>query len=280
MYVRLAFAVAAHLNPEILIVDEVLAVGDQAFQKKCLGKMQDVAKAGRTVIVVSHNMTTITRLCTSAILMANGALIAKGRSDLIASQYLIGQSQSMAAKEWPDPAAAPGSEVARMRSIRVCDERGETCESVQITRPVRIRMEYDVLEAGHVLVPNFHVLNDEGVLLFCTRDNEGRWLSRPKQCGRYVSTVTIPGNFLSEGGHTVTGVMSTYGPNRNHWIETEIVGFQVVDSLESRGVRLDYGGQWPGVVRPWFEWESEFMDERLLTPATSANAEHLNTLTP
>src|SRR5580698_8912507 len=119
MQVRLAFAVAAHLEPEILFVDEVLAVGDAAFQKKCLGKMSEVANKGRTILFVSHNMAAIKALCTRAILMKNGAIVASGMVGQVADSYLLGSAQGASVREWPDPATAPGNESIRISFIRI-----------------------------------------------------------------------------------------------------------------------------------------------------------------
>src|SRR5690606_1561669 len=128
MKVRLAFAVAAHLEPEILLVDEVLAVGDIAFQKKCLGKMDNVAKEGRTVIFVSHNIASITRLCSRAILLENGRAVMDGPAHEVASVYLNAGEGTAAFRQW-DAAQAPGGDIARLRSVKVIDEDGEIAES-------------------------------------------------------------------------------------------------------------------------------------------------------
>ena len=135
MYMRLAFAVAAHLEPEILLVDEVLAVGDARFQKKCLNKMQDVGQQGRTVLFVSHNMPAITRLCERAILLDGGRVLQDGPSHRVVSTYLNSEVGTMAVREWPDPATAPGGEVARLRSVRVRTEDGQITDVVDIRRP-------------------------------------------------------------------------------------------------------------------------------------------------
>src|SRR5438094_366500 len=138
MYTRLAFAVAAHLEPEILLVDEVLAVGDARFQKKCLNKMHDVGHQGRTVLFVSHNMPAITRLCARTILLDEGSVLHDGPSHQVVSAYLNSGLGTTAAREWPDPAKAPGGEVARLRAVRVRTEEGRITDVVDIRRPVRI----------------------------------------------------------------------------------------------------------------------------------------------
>jgi lipopolysaccharide transport system ATP-binding protein len=170
MYVRLAFAVAAHLEPEILLVDEVLAVGDASFQKKCLNKMQDVGQEGRTVLFVSHNMPAITRLCPRTVLLENGKVVQDGPSQRAISIYLESGHGTTAIREWTDLSKAPGNKVVRLCAVRIRKEDGQITDSVDIRRPVRIEMEYEVLEPGYVLVPNYHLTNEEGVHVFATAD--------------------------------------------------------------------------------------------------------------
>src|ERR1700704_715536 len=122
MYVRLAFAVAAHLEPEILIVDEVLAVGDVNFQRKCLNKMEDVRQHGRTILFVSPNMDAVTRLCQRAILVSQGVIQKDGSAAEVAGAYLLSSLRTTAERTWPSAESAPGNNVVRLRSVRVRDE--------------------------------------------------------------------------------------------------------------------------------------------------------------
>ena len=168
MQVRLAFAVAAHLEPEVLIVDEVLAVGDARFQRKCLNKMQDVGQQGRTVLFVSHNIQAMTRLCERAILLESGQVVHDGSSQQVASGYLASDFGLNAAQEWPDPVTAPGGEVARLRAVRVRTEDGSVTDSVDIQQSVTIDMTYDVIKSGYVLLPSFGFWNAEGICLFAS----------------------------------------------------------------------------------------------------------------
>src|SRR5207237_205061 len=170
MYLRLAFAVAAHLDPEILLVDEVLAVGDARFQRKCLDKMQDVAEHGRTVIFVSHNMPAVTRLCPRAILLDNGRVISDGRSPQVVSVYLKSGLGTTAAREWVNSSVAPGNDIVRLCAVRVRNHAGEISDALDIRQPIQIETEYEVLQAGHELVPDCQISNDAGLLLFVTGD--------------------------------------------------------------------------------------------------------------
>ena len=257
MYVRLAFAVAAHLEPEILIVDEVLSVGDAQFQKKCLGKMSAIAKQGRTVLFVSHNMSAVSRLCERAILLGDGGVKVQGPVNDVVGSYLSSTFSSAAIKVWTDDAGAPGDEIVRLRQIRVRDQQGAACDTIDIRQPVGVEMEYEVLVRGQVLVPNFHFYNEDGVCVFILHDFESEWRDCAREAGVYQSTAWLPGNFLAEGTLLVGGAVTSYLPiMRVHFYQRDAVAFQVVDSLEGNSARGDYVGHLPGVVRPVVDWNT------------------------
>ena len=261
MYLRLAFAVAAHLEPEILLVDEVLAVGDARFQRKCLDKMQEVGRQGRTVLFVSHNMPAITRLCPRTILLDEGTVLRDGLSTQVVSAYLSSGLGTTAARIWPELNTAPGNDIVRLRAVRVCTEAGEVSEALDIRMPVRIEVEYEVLTAGQVLVPNLHFYNEEGVYAFVAGDLDPAWRNRRRPGGRYVSTALIPGNLLAEGTLFVGAAISTIDPVVVHFYERDAVAFQVVDTMDGDSARGDYAGPMPGVVRPMLQWRTRVLSE-------------------
>ncbi|MBA3831417.1 MAG: ABC transporter ATP-binding protein [Chthoniobacterales bacterium] len=265
MYLRLAFAVAAHLDTEILVVDEVLAVGDASFQKKCLAKMEDVGHHGRTVVFVSHNMMAVTRLCQRTILLDEGRVIADGPSHEIVGAYLRSGLGTTAEREWGDDSAAPGNDIVRLRALRIRTHTGEISEAMDIRLPVRVEMEFDVLTDGHSLVPNFHFFNEEGVCVFIAGDHDPAWEHRTRPRGRYASTAWIPGNYLSEGTIVVSAAISTMDPVAVHYFERDAVAFQVIDSLAGDSARGRFAGPIPGVVRPLLKWTTDF------EPAMSTN---------
>jgi homopolymeric O-antigen transport system ATP-binding protein len=260
MYVRLAFAVAAHLEPEVLIVDEVLAVGDARFQKKCLTKMKEVGQQGRTVLFVSHSMQTITRLCPRVLLLDSGTLLKDGPAYEVVSAYLNTGLGTAAAREWPELACAPGDEVARLRAVGVRSEDGNISEAVDIRRKVVIQIEYDVLTPGHSMFSHFQLFNQEGVHVFSAHDVDPAWRRRPRPPGRYVSKALIPENFLSEGTMYVgVGLLTVdRGPRIEHYYEHDAVAFHVIDSREGDSARGDYLGPMAGVVRPLLNWTTRY----------------------
>ena len=270
MRMRLAFAVAAHLEPEILMIDEVLAVGDARFQKKCLNKMQDIGQQGRTVLFVSHNMPAITRLCMRTILLDGGTVLHDGPSSYVVGMYLNSGLGTTAAREWTDPTTAPGEEIARLRAVRVRTDSGQVTDTVDVRQSVGIEMEYDVLKPGYLVVPNFQFYNEDGVHAFSTHDIDLGWRRIPRPAGKYVSTVWIPGNLLSEGTLFVNAGCETVEPGIFQFWEREAVAFLVVDNLDGESARGDYGGQIKGVVRPLLKWDTRYNDARGNGPLLAA----------
>jgi lipopolysaccharide transport system ATP-binding protein len=258
MYLRLAFAVAAHLDPEILIVDEVLAVGDAEFQKKCLNKMEEVGRQGRTVIFVSHNMPAVSRLCQRAILLDRGRVVCDGPATDVVSAYLKTSLGTSASREWSDTEPRPAGDVVGLLAVRVRAEDGRVTDVMDIRRPVRLEMVFDVWKPGYVLIPSFSFNNEEGIRAFSTVDTDADWRRKPRPVGRYVSTVWIPDNFLSEGTLFVQAELHTANPSTRQFLEKDIVAFQVVDSMEGDSARGDVGGPLQGVVRPKFSWTTEY----------------------
>jgi len=257
MYLRLAFGVAAHLDPEILMVDEVLAVGDARFQRKCLDKMQEVGQQGRTVLFVSHNMPLINRLCPRAILFEGGQLVHDGPSPNVVSRYLNSNLGTTAAREWNDQDRPPASDLVRMRAVRVRLRDGTISETVDIREPVGIELEYDVLQPGVILFPNYAVSTADGIMAFSALDQDPAWRGRRRPVGRYVTTGWIPGNLLSEGIMLVGIWMRTLEPDYLCFYEKYVVSFQVVDCPNGDTARGDFTLAIPGAVRPLLRWTTE-----------------------
>jgi lipopolysaccharide transport system ATP-binding protein len=258
MKVRLAFSVAAHLDPEILIIDEVLAVGDAAFQKKCMKKMEDVGQYGRTVLFVSHNMQAITRLCSRAILLNEGQLIADGPSSEIVSSYLSSGTGTTAECLWDDANKAPGKDIAKLRAVRIRTDDGHITESIDIRKPIEVEMEFEVLKGGYVLMPIFNFFNEEGIHVFFTLDQDPNWRRKKRPEGIYKSVVKIPGNFLSEGMVFVTPCLYLSAQSALEFKVTDAVSFFVVDSQDGNSARGDWTKRIGGAVRPLLKWETHY----------------------
>jgi lipopolysaccharide transport system ATP-binding protein len=254
MYTRLAFSVAAHLEPDVLIVDEVLAVGDVGFQARCLAKMQEVSEGGRTVFFVSHMMAAVSKLCKRVVLIDGGRIVVDGPAEDVVSHYMERVVGTTGTKNWAEPTAAPGSGAVRLRSVRVRLEDGQVTDSVDIGEPVAIEMQFDVLVAGLVLIPSYHFFNRQGTCLFVS-DNP-KLSARTCQVGRYTSTCWIPGNLLAEGTVMATAVISSADPPVMHIYEHQAVAFEVTDNA-TRLLQPNYIGQYPGIVRPSLDWTTD-----------------------
>jgi lipopolysaccharide transport system ATP-binding protein len=258
MRMRLAFAVAAHLEPEILIVDEVLAVGDAAFQRKCLNKIQDIGQQGRTVLFVSHSMVSVTRLCDRVILLKDGQLLEDGPAYSVVRHYLNAGLATTAMREWDDLHKAPGDEYIRLRGVRVRTEEGKTEAVVDIRLPVVLEVEYEIYQPGKRLMLYLTLRNEAGQDIFCTIDSDPEWQGRPRPAGHYVSSVVVPGNLLAEGTVFVAVGARTLEPTVKRFYTRETVVFQVVDRAEGDSARLDHGGKLGGIVRPLLPWSTDF----------------------
>ncbi|MAT42408.1 MAG: ABC transporter [Anaerolineaceae bacterium] len=262
MGVRLAFAVAAHLEPEILLVDEVLAVGDATFQKKCLNKMESVGQEGRTIIFISHHMPNITRLCERAILLDQGNVVMDGPAFEVVGKYLSNALNTKSAIKWEDKKYAPGNHIVRLTSVRILDEGFNTRDHFDIRESIGIEMQYEILADGYVLYPGFSLHNEEGQWLFASIDTDSEWQGKIRKPGTYTSIGWIPGNLLSEGTFIIGPSLRSDTPNMVHVYEQEALAFQVSESpLDTISARMDFAGRFPGMMRPLLNWETLIFPE-------------------
>jgi lipopolysaccharide transport system ATP-binding protein len=262
MYVRLAFAVSAFLEPEILIVDEVLAVGDAEFQKKCLGRMEDVSKNdGRTILFVSHNMAAVSNLCTSTVFMRNGTLQSMGPTDKIIEEYIsygkFNSGQILA----EDIQYTHRSSSASFDSISIISN-GDVTSSVDIKNEVLIEMQYSVLVDGTTVYPSVHLLDNMGTCILATFNSPSAsievdtFFGKPLKRGKYKSILTIPGNFLNEKTYTISAFLVP-DDNSDTARAEEVLSFSVTDTGE---MRKEFSGDWWGMIRPKMAWNTKFID--------------------
>jgi lipopolysaccharide transport system ATP-binding protein len=263
MYVRLAFAVAAHLEPEILLVDEVLAVGDHDFQKKCLGKMGDIARDGRTVLLVSHNMASVVNLCQRAILLHSGRMAADGVASDVVQQYLCTTGSNAGEMVWSDAGDAPGTDIVRLQAVRILQEGidGPTA-AVDISKDVIIEITYRNLREGALLYPAIRLKTGLGADVLSSSNAKSmnlatdQWYACPQPPGVFQSICRIPGNFLNEGRYRLTVILGTL-PTNTQVLEEDLLSFDVYDTGE---MRKEYYGGWMGVVRPRLAWQTTHLE--------------------
>jgi len=254
MGLRLGFAVAAHLEPEILIVDEVLAVGDADFQKKCLGKMSEVAGQGRTVLFVSHNMAAVQRMCTRAVWLNSGEVVEQGRTDEIVSNYLNHAVQSTTDQFYPDIEHAPGNDRIRVRRMRVIPTEGDPTPLISMITPIQLEFEYWNLRPT-LLNLSLHIYTIDGVMAFNTAPvHDVFWMENKHPIGLFKSMCEIPGYLLNSGAYYVS-VMFVEDQARAIFNFNEALSFDVAEAAEVRG-KSTWFGKWPGVLHPRLEWNT------------------------
>ncbi len=257
MYVRLAFAVAAHLEPEILLLDEVLAVGDIAFQKKCLGKIGSVAKGGRTVIFISHNMTAVNSLCERVIWVSGGKIVEDGPATEVVTNYLATSVNASHSSEevWDDANEAPGNDIVRLRRVCVKPQEGGQSAALTMQTPFKVEVDYWNLSADASLHITMHLYTSEGVIAFTT----GSRNSKPMQTGLFRSTGYFPGNLLNSGLHRFT-ILVIKNSNTVVFSHDSQVILNIIDVRQRDGACY---GKEPGVVQPMLEWKTELLDAKL-----------------
>jgi len=253
MGMRLAFAVAAHLEPEILLVDEVLSVGDAAFQKKCLGKMGQVSSEGRTILFVSHNMAAVKTLCRKAILMRDGVVAASGAVGNVVDHYLLGAAPGASVKEWPDPSTAPGNESIRMSYIRIIPPEGHA--TITIDTGVLIEIGFDNLREDINLDCTVYLTSSDGVLIF----ESGYIISSDadSRSGSYHLTGRIPEHLLNAGRYSLNVI---FGKDQQYVLfrMDDVVFFEVENTSTGRGLNMSVA---PGIIRPMLSWRHSFEEK-------------------
>src|SRR5579872_1575928 len=245
MHTRLAFSIAAHLDPEILIIDEVLAVGDAEFKRKCLAKMRDVTSDGRTVVFVSHNMTTVTGLCTQCVLLEKGFVRAIDKPSVVADMYFSRRSGGTGASFYfAADAERPGDDVARLCGARVHDVDLREFAEFDRGEKIGVEMTFEVLKGGYRLMPNFHIfMQDQYAFVTSPQQSE---IMAP---GVYKSTMWIPADLLNRGVYVVGVALTSLGPTHVHFYQQDALRFDV-----SEKASVDFAYGIPGAVRPVLDW--------------------------
>jgi ABC-2 type transport system ATP-binding protein/lipopolysaccharide transport system ATP-binding protein len=248
MYLRLAFAVAAHLEPDIVVVDEVLAVGDAEFQEKCLGKMSDFRDEGRTVLFVSHNLGAVGRLCDRGLWLERGRLAADGDTQEVIRRYLGSTAGRPSSAEFNDVFGGP----VRVRSADVVTAEGEDSEIIQRDEPLRISVTFETAEAIRGLNVSVYIVASDGARVVDDALGDAPRRARDFPAGRHVVTVTVPP--LLRAGEYALGVW--FGSAYEEFLEREVLTFRIwprSDDLEEAIGR-------PRVVQPMLEWDVQSED--------------------
>jgi lipopolysaccharide transport system ATP-binding protein len=259
MYVRLAFAVAAHLNPEILIIDEVLAVGDLEFQEKCLGKMKSVStQQGRTVLFVSHNMNAIKTLCGRSVFLKNGMVQDVGITSKVVDSYMFDGIENLAIRTFK-PGEVAISGLCEIQETKLLNKDNVTSVTFDVTEPVIMELKYKVLNKSYCFTVHFYIKNSLGEVLFVSMDNKYTpHMSNPQEPGVYNERLFIDPNFFNEGNYTVEVLICPFPTtvdSKNCSYDNALM-FSVTDKNLETGSRGNWIREWPSVqVRPDFKWQ-------------------------
>jgi lipopolysaccharide transport system ATP-binding protein len=255
MYMRLAFSVAAHLDTEILLVDEVLAVGDVAFQEKCLRTMQGAAQGGRTVVFVSHNMAAVQGLCRRVLWLSDGRVVEDGTPNTVVAHYLAAHSSQVREQVWGDPSSAPGNDDVRIHRVGARPMAGGTSE-ITMRTPITLEFEFWNLVEGAALDLNIHLITDRGIVAFeSSPSGHPDWTRREFPIGLVRARCQIPGDLLIAGRHVVS--MSILRESAIVYHDDSAIAFEVADSPD---LRAGYYGEIVGVVRPVLAWTTDVVN--------------------
>ncbi|MGQ0828880.1 MAG: ABC transporter ATP-binding protein [Bacteroidota bacterium] len=251
MQLRLAFAVAAFLENEILIIDEVLAVGDSEFQKKCMKKMSDVSNSGRTILFVSHNMSAVTSLCTKCIYLSNSKIRSIGETNQIVNQYLSQENNSNTTIAWEE-GKKPGDDIAILHSARLIDESLNTIDFTELHKKTGIELTYEVLRDGFMPIPNIHVFTAMQEHAFFSSENNDEKLSKK---GIHKTIMWIPENLLNDTIYSITLSLTSMKPFlKVHSYVPDALFLNAIEDINKRG--NDYNQKIPGILRPKLTWET------------------------
>lgn len=260
MYIRLAFAVAAHLEPEILLVDEVLAVGDASFQKKCLGKMEQVAGEGRTILFVSHNMTAIRTLCNRVIFLEKGTKSYDGSPITAVGKYLNRDSENRAVYRW-DAERLPTLPNSQLIEVGLLSDGANIGSDVSTEKPIQVYIRFRIRNEGAKVGASVLVFNSENQLLVTSVSNhEPDWHMKSRPAGIYRSVCEIPPNLLADGSYSI-GIVLWEGFYDSYVVEKDVLLFNAHEEGLVRGDLLH--GKINGVIRPLFKWSSAPESESL-----------------
>lgn len=255
MYVRLAFSVAAHLEPEILMIDEVLAVGDFQFQQKCLGKMEDVSKnGGRTIFFVSHNLQAVISLCEKSLLLNQGKLISFDTTNTVINQYLNLNSNNSISEIFWNEGNCPGNDLVKLKSLRIINSKNEPVREISLTKEFFIEIMYEnyLNDTEINLSVSVYAKNGEYVLS-SPSITDTKWFRKPHPIGKFKSICKIPGNLLNEGFYSFT-ILAIVGNSTVVNLE-KILLIEMVDDTNRNETNIYW--DWMGVVRPTLQWETE-----------------------
>jgi lipopolysaccharide transport system ATP-binding protein len=286
MYVRLAFSVAAFLEPEILIIDEVLSVGDQKFQEQCTERMRQIINDGRTLLFVSHGAGLVRDVCGRAICLKQGAMLFDGDVDEAFDIYADSQEtksdesreqalevperaddETTGVRKWHDLSTAPGDDTVKLHAVRVVDYYDRTVDIVSTAQSLTIEIEFIVLAEGRFLQPVLQLADDFGNTLFWSTDTDPELRRTPREKGRYKSSMFVPHDLFAPGTIIIhVGIVQIVPEFVSHANATDVLSITVIEDPSENSVRGGYNGPVPGIIRPRMKWSTVRLADRRIAP--------------
>ena len=259
MTVRLGFSVAAHMEPDVLIIDEVLSVGDQAFQNRCMGKATELGNQGRAILVVSHNLAAISNICSRAMLLDHGTIVLDGEPKQAIERYMQGMRFDTGKVQW-EPDGAPASDQVRLRSVSVRNTSAQTSSNqVEIDQPILFEVDYEVLSDGAVNTVQIHLKDENGVFVLSSANAPSMSLApdgsfgKPLGVGRYRAECVLPPNFLNDSRYVLSVFLGPEIGKATVQCDS-VLAFSVLDT---GAMRKEFLGSWYGpVIRPRLAWST------------------------
>ncbi len=255
MKVRLGFAVAAYLEPDVLLIDEVLAVGDASFQQRCMNRIEEFGASGRTILYVSHHLPSVARLSKRSVLLDHGQVLFDGPT-LAAIRKYEEQIGGYHAQRFWEPASAPGDDCARLLSLELSSGGLPVSGPVDVRQPLELRLRYEVLQSGLPILPGLHLYDFSGTPVLSSIDTHPEWHAQPRPSGVYQTTAVLPGNFFNEGSFQLAVSICTMEPFHCHAYVHNALAFSFYDPIFGDSARGQYRGDLKGYLRPLLDWQT------------------------
>ena len=256
MKVRLGFAVAAHIDPDVLMIDEVLAVGDAAFQQRCLNRIEEVGASGRTIVYVSHHLPSVARLSRRCILLDHGKLLCDGPTLSTIRQYEEQFGGFRSTQRWDDNRTAPGDDCARLSEVRLTSNGEPVDGPIDVRQPLEVHLRYEVFRSGLMILPSLHLQDMSGIPVISSIDNSPEWHGHARAAGVYETCAVFPGNLFNEGSFQLGLALSTLSPFQNHAYVHNALAFSFYDRITGDSTRGQFHGELKGYLRPALAWET------------------------
>jgi lipopolysaccharide transport system ATP-binding protein len=258
MFMRLAFAIAAHVEPEILLLDEVLAVGDFEFQKRCVQKIEQLARNGHTIMLVSHDLSRVEKLCQRAIWLEGGEIKMDDQAEKVTKALVQSAADYSVGLEWTDENIEFQSAEVRLRRIRLIDENHKLLKQIDLTQSFGVEIEFDVLTNDHLIVPRLDFTDGFNTLLFSAFEVDSEWHHKNRPHGRHTCTAWLPKNLFGEGQLGIGVSILSFRPWTIHFEAQNLLRVEVVSGSAKLTSRGHFEGNIPGLIRPLLNWTSKY----------------------